>query len=58
MLLPVPDVDRTQFLLIFGANPVVSNGSIMSAPNMARRLKDLRARGGRLVVVDAADPHG
>ena len=52
VLLPVPDVDRTQFLLIFGANPVVSNGSLMSAPNMARRLKDLRSRGGRLVVVD------
>jgi anaerobic selenocysteine-containing dehydrogenase len=51
-LLPVPDVDRTHFLLIFGANPVVSNGSLMSAPNMARRLKDLRSRGGRLVVVD------
>jgi anaerobic selenocysteine-containing dehydrogenase len=46
------DVDRTHFLLIFGANPVVSNGSVMSAPNMARRLKDLRTRGGRLVVVD------
>jgi anaerobic selenocysteine-containing dehydrogenase len=51
-LLPVPDVDRAHFLLIFGANPVVSNGSLMSAPNMARRLKDLRSRGGRLVVVD------
>jgi len=48
----VPDVDRTDFLLIFGANPVVSNGSVMSAPGMARRLKDLRSRGGRLVVVD------
>ena len=52
VLLPVPDVDRTDFLLILGANPVVSNGSVMSAPNMARRLKDLRSRGGRLVVVD------
>ena len=52
VLLPVPDVDRTEFLLILGANPVVSNGSVMSAPNMARRLKDLRSRGGRLVVVD------
>jgi anaerobic selenocysteine-containing dehydrogenase len=52
VLVPVPDVDRTHFLLIFGANPVVSNGSVMSAPNMARRLKDLRSRGGRLVVVD------
>jgi anaerobic selenocysteine-containing dehydrogenase len=44
-LLPVPDVDRTRFLLIIGANPVVSNGSVMSAPGMARRLKDLRSRG-------------
>jgi anaerobic selenocysteine-containing dehydrogenase len=52
ILIPVPDLDRTQFLLIVGANPVVSNGSVMSAPNMARRLKDLRSRGGRLVVVD------
>ena len=52
ILIPVPDVDRTQFLLILGANPAVSNGSVMSAPNMARRLKDLRSRGGRLVVVD------
>jgi anaerobic selenocysteine-containing dehydrogenase len=51
-LLPVPDVDRTHFLLVLGANPVVSNGSLMSAPNMTRRLKDLRSRGGRLVVVD------
>jgi len=51
-LLPVPDVDRTHFLLVFGANPVVSNGSLMSAPNITRRLKDLRSRGGRLVVVD------
>jgi len=52
ILIPVPDVDRTHFLLILGANPVVSNGSVMSAPNMARRLRDLRSRGGRLVVVD------
>ena len=51
-LLPIPDVDRTQFMLILGGNPVVSNGSIMTAPDMAGRLKALRARGGRLVVVD------
>lgn len=51
-LLPIPDIDRTHFLLIFGGNPVVSNGSIMTAPDMAGRLKALRARGGRLVVVD------
>jgi anaerobic selenocysteine-containing dehydrogenase len=51
-LMPVPDVDRTQFMLIIGANPLVSNGSIMSAPGIAERLQALRARGGRLVVVD------
>jgi len=51
-LVPVPDVDRTDFLLIVGANPVVSNGSLMSAPDMRRRLAGIRARGGRVVVVD------
>ncbi|QUW00603.1 molybdopterin oxidoreductase family protein [Chloracidobacterium sp. MS 40/45] len=52
LLLPVPDVERTQFFLIMGANPVVSNGSLMTAPGMSRRLQALRARGGRVVVVD------
>jgi len=52
LLLPIPDVDRTQFLLIIGANPVVSNGSMMTAPGFKRRLEDLKRRGGRLVVVD------
>ncbi len=64
-LIPVPDVDRTDFFLIIGANPVVSNGSLMSAPDMRRRLAGIRARGGRVVVVDprrtetaaAADEH-
>ena len=42
LLLPVPDVDRTQFLLILGANPVVSNGSMMTAPGMNRRLQEIR----------------
>jgi anaerobic selenocysteine-containing dehydrogenase len=51
-VIPVPDLDRTDFLLVLGANPVVSNGSIMTAPDVAGRLKALRARGGRLVVVD------
>jgi len=45
-------VDRTQFLLVLGANPVVSNGSMMTAPGFKRRLEDLKKRGGRLVVVD------
>ncbi|AUX30803.1 MULTISPECIES: molybdopterin oxidoreductase family protein [Sorangium] len=52
LLVPVPDIDRTSFLLIVGANPVVSNGSLMSAPGMPRRLKAIRARGGTIVVVD------
>ena len=51
-LLPVPDVDRTDFMLILGANPVVSNGSIMTAPGIKRRLEAIRARGGKVVVVD------
>jgi anaerobic selenocysteine-containing dehydrogenase len=52
LMIPVPDIDRTQFFLVIGGNPVVSNGSLMTAPDVTRRLKDLRARGGRLVVVD------
>ncbi|HYC56163.1 MAG TPA: molybdopterin-dependent oxidoreductase [Candidatus Binatia bacterium] len=48
----VPDVDRCQYLLILGANPLVSNGSLMTAPGMKRRLRELRQRGGRVVVVD------
>ncbi len=50
--LPIPDVDRTRHFLVIGANPLVSNGSLMSAPGMGRRLAELRARGGRLVVID------
>ncbi|HSW23501.1 MAG TPA: molybdopterin-dependent oxidoreductase [Burkholderiaceae bacterium] len=50
--LAVPDIDRTQFLVIVGANPVVSNGSLATAPGWPRRLDALKARGGRLVVID------
>ncbi len=50
--IPVPDVDRTDFLLVLGANPLASNGSLMTAPDMPGRLRRLRERGGRLVVVD------
>lgn len=52
LLFPVPDVDRTGFFLMLGANPIASNGSLMTAPGIAHRLSALRARGGRLVVVD------
>ena len=51
-LIPVPDLDRTDFFMVFGANPLASNGSLMSAPDMRRRLADIRTRGGRVVVVD------
>lgn len=50
-LLPIPDIDRTQFMLMLGANPVASNGSLMTAPGAEKRLQALVAR-GRLVVVD------
>jgi anaerobic selenocysteine-containing dehydrogenase len=49
---PVPDVDRTRHLLILGANPLASNGSLMTAPDMRGRLRALRERGGKLVVLD------
>jgi len=52
LLLPIPDVDRTRFFLILGANPVVSNGSLMTAPGMSRRLEEIRQRGGKVVLVD------
>ena len=49
---PVPDVDRTDHLLILGANPLASNGSLMTAPDMRGRLRRIRERGGRVVVID------
>jgi anaerobic selenocysteine-containing dehydrogenase len=52
LLIPLPDLDRTDFHIIFGANPVVSNGSLMTAPGVTKRLKGIRERGGKLVVVD------
>ena len=52
LLIPVPDIDRTQYFLVLGANPVVSNGSIMTAPGMSRRLEELRRRGGKVILID------
>jgi len=52
LLLPVPDLDRTRFFLILGANPAVSNGSMMTAPDMARRLEEIRGRGGKVILID------
>ena len=63
--IPIPDLDRTDYLLMLGANPLVSNGSLMTAPDVRGRLKAIRTRGGKVVVVDprrtrtaeAADEH-
>ncbi len=49
---PIPDVDRTEHLLILGANPMASNGSLMTAPDMRGRLRGIRSRGGKIVVID------
>ena len=62
---PVPDIDHGQFLLILGANPYDSNGSLWTVPDFPERLRQMQARGGRCVVVDprrtrtarAADEH-
>jgi anaerobic selenocysteine-containing dehydrogenase len=52
LLLPVPDIDRTRYLLMLGANPLASMGSLMTAPGVKDRLRAIRARGGRVVLVD------
>ncbi|MFM8901997.1 MAG: molybdopterin-dependent oxidoreductase, partial [Actinomycetota bacterium] len=49
---PVPDLDRTQYLLILGANPYESNGSLCTAPDFPGRIEAMQSRGGKLVVVD------
>src|SRR3954451_7494662 len=51
-LFPIPDVDRTQHMLVFGANPAVSNGSLMTAPGARHRLKAIVESGGKGVVID------
>jgi anaerobic selenocysteine-containing dehydrogenase len=64
-LIPITDIDRTHYFLVLGGNPLVSNGSMMTVPDMRGRLKALQARGGKLVVLDprrsetaaAADEH-
>lgn len=52
LLFPIPDIDHSEFMLIFGANPVVSNGSLMSAAGFSSRLKALQKRGGSFFVFD------
>lgn len=65
LTIPIPDVDRTDHLLILGANPLASNGSLLTAPDLRGRLRRIRERGGKVVVIDprrtrtaeAADEH-
>lgn len=50
--IPIPDIDRTQYFMIIGGNPLASNGSIMTVPHIKRRLKAVQARKGKVVVID------
>ncbi len=51
-MFPVPDIDRTDYFLMLGANPIASNGSLWTVPDVKKRIKALKARGGKLVVID------
>ena len=52
LLIPIPDIDRTAHFLVLGANPMASNGSLMTVPDFPNRLRALKKRGGRMVVLD------
>jgi anaerobic selenocysteine-containing dehydrogenase len=52
LILPIPDLDRTNLFLMLGANPAVSNGSMMTAPGFSIRLQALRQRGGKVILID------
>ncbi len=52
LMIAVPDLDRTSFFLVVGANPMASNGSLMTVPDFPRRVRELKGRGGRMVVLD------
>ncbi|GGK93500.1 molybdopterin oxidoreductase family protein [Nocardia jinanensis] len=51
-LMPIADIDRTHRMVIIGANPAVSNGSVTTMPGARNRIKEVRARGGKVVVID------
>lgn len=51
-LLPIPDIDHTDFFLILGANPLASNGSLMTSPDIINRLEAIKKRGGKIVLID------
>ena len=50
--IPIPDIDHTQHFMIIGGNPLASNGSIMTVPNVKKRLKAIQKRDGKVVVID------
>lgn len=52
LLMPIPDIDRTDYFLILGANPLASNGSLMTAPDVANRLEAIKQRGGKIILID------
>jgi anaerobic selenocysteine-containing dehydrogenase len=52
LMVPIPDIDRTGYFLALGANPLASNGSLMTAPDVRARLRAIQQRGGRVVIVD------
>ncbi|MEM9255734.1 MAG: molybdopterin-dependent oxidoreductase [Pseudomonadota bacterium] len=52
LLFPIPDIDRSNYFLMLGANPLASNGSIWTVPDVRKRIKAFAARGGKLVVLD------
>ena len=54
MAVPIPDLLRTDLLVMMGANPVVSHGSFLTAPRIKDHMHDIVKRGGRVVVVDPA----
>ena len=51
-LIPIPDIDHSSYMLIIGGNPLASNGSIMTSPDIPKRLKAIQQRGGRFIVID------
>jgi anaerobic selenocysteine-containing dehydrogenase len=51
-LVPIPDLSRTDFLVMVGANPFVSHGSLLTAPRIRERMRAITGRGGRVVIVD------
>ena len=51
-MFPVPDIDRTDYFVCMGGNPLISQGSLMSGPNAKKRIQAIHDRGGKTVVVD------